>query len=542
MKFKAIGLLVAAGMSLLAADPFITDGEIKAQFADGSVKVYDRKTENLLMTLTPDPAIQKPYAETAVLTPKPKREALLVRGENGSFAVILTDKSLQVTGASGIRNLNAVMKAGAVVLPDAFTEDEIIEPQEKPLRVPNFLPYFRVLANDGSAIVDCARNARPSDVTFRQENGETVFAFPQSNGENMIFTFLRGKGVWTKVDGLTTEFKELEWRPPFPAAYSASLRYQGRRTTYPMLEPGNGHFNYRSGMSFVTILNLDKADPPTLWHTNTSFISYPFVIQSGKPRIRIPVSTKGWLRAEDFSPDHVYIYASGAIIRGANIEPTPADQVFAVANPNTQPQKYLPRYARGPFARSRIFIFPPTCASTNRVEKAFVSGTTKKQSADLRTQMNKMDLFVADIRARIEQYMRWSEDMKDVLQMLPDYDKEYAPLLAGFQKIYDQFAPRMKQVGVSMALSRQLRELIDAEGDEEQQEETAKKLGRAIRDQGGAQDTCLGNLRSQAKKIRAQLLHSYVYGTPDKLRDWKISAIFDDMDRLFNGYIGMEGK
>ena len=126
--------------------------------------------------------------------------------------------------------------------------------------------------------------------------------------------------------------------------------------------------------------------------------------------------------------------------------------------------------------------------------------------------------------------------------MLPDYEKEYEPILNEFQKTYDQFAPKMKKVEIALELSRKMRKLIDAEGDEEQLEEDAKKLGRAIRDLGGAQDTCLGNLRSQAKKIRAKLLHSYVHGSPDKLLDWKISAMFDDMDRLFNGYIGMEGK
>lgn len=540
MKFTSTCILLAmAGISLFA-EQSITDGEIKAQFENGSVKVYDQKAEKLIMTLKPDPEIQKPYAETAVVAPK--RDGLLVRGENGSFAVIITDKSLQVTGSSGIKNLDAYIKTEAVILPDAFTEDSVVKPQGKSLRIPNFLPYFRVLANEGNVIVDCMRNARPADVTFRKENDETIFTFPQSNGENMIFTFLRGKGVWTKVGGLTTEFKELEWKPPFSACYTASMPFRGSRCSYPMLEPGNAAYNYRAGRSFVTVRNLDKPNPPTLWHTNTSFISYPFIIQSGKVQIRLPVSSKGWIRAEDFSPDDIYIYASGPIIRGKNVTATPADQVFPVAYPGTSPQKYLPTYARGPFTMSRIFAFPPTCASTNKVEKAFVNGTAKKQSLELRTQMNKMDLFVAGIRARIEQYMRWSEDMKIILKMLPDYDKEYAPLLDEFQKIYDQFLPRMKQVSVCNALARKMRGLIDAEGDEEQLEEDAKKLGRAIRDLGGAQDTCLGNLRSQAKKIRAKLLHSYVYGTPDKLLDWKISVMFDDMDRLFNGYIGMEGK
>ena len=541
MKFMSTSFLLAmtAGISLFA-EPSITDGEIKAQFDNGSVKVYDQKAEKLIMTLKPDPAIRESYAETAVLARK--KDALLVRGENGSFSVIITDRSLQVTGSSGIKNLDAYIKTEAVILPDAFTEDSVVKPQGKSLRIPNFLPYFRVLANDGNVIVDCMRNARPADVTFRKENDETIFTFPQSNGENMIFTFLKGKGVWTKVGGLTTEFKELEWKPPFSACYTASMPFRGSRCSYPMLEPGNAAYNYRAGRSFVTIRNLDKPNPPTAWHTNTSFISYPFIIQSGKVRIRIPVSSKGWIRAEDFSPDDIYIYASGPIIRGKDITATPADQVFPVAYPATSPQKYLPTYARGPFTMSRIFAFPPTCASTNKVEKAFVNGTAKKQSPELRTQMNKMDLFVTGIRARAEQYMRWSEDMKIILKMLPDYDREYAPLLDEFQKIYDQFAPKMKKVGAALELSRKMRKLIDAEGDEEELEEDAKKLGRAIRELGGAQDTCLGNLRMQAKKIRAKLLHDYVHGSPDKLLDWKISALYDDMDRLFNGYIGMEGK
>ena len=176
------------------------------------------------------------------------------------------------------------------------------------------------------------------------------------------------------------------------------------------------------------------------------------------------------------------------------------------------------------------------------VEKAFVSGTVKKQAQELRTQMNKMDLFVADIRSRAEQYMRWSEDMRDILKTLPDYEKEYAPVLDGFQTVYDRHAPKMKDVPHTLELSRKMRELIDADGDEEQLEEEAKKLGRAIREIGGAQDSCLGELRLQAKIIRAKLLRSYVYGTPDKLLDWKISVLYDDMDRLFNGYIAMEGK
>ena len=532
-------LALTAGISLFA-DTFITDGEIRAQFEGGSIKVYDQKSEKLILTMKPDPAIEKPYAETVVF-PSHKRDALLVRGENGSFSAILANRSLQVTGASGIRDLNVIIKAGAVVLPDAFTEDDIIRPQEKALRVPNFLPYFRVLANDGEVIVDCARQARPSDVTFRKENEETVFTFPQGNGENMIFTFQRGKDVWMKPDGLTTEFKTLSWKPPFPACYSVSFPYKGFRINYPMVEPGNKSHNARVGMSSVTSGYLTKEEPPTLWQSNTGYISYPFVIKEGVVQLRLP--SKGRIKAGDYSSDDVYVYASGAVIHGNKTAPkTPDEQVFAVANPTFFPQKYLPVYARGPFARSRIFIFPATCASTNMVEEAFVSGTVKKQAEELRGQMNRMDLFVADIRSRVEQYMRWNEDMRVLLKMLPDYEKEYAPVLDGFQTIYDHHAPKMKEVSHTLGLSRKMRELIDADGDEEELEEEAKKLGRAIREIGGAQDSCLGELRLQAKLIRAKLLRSYVYGTPDKLLDWQISVLYDDMDKLFNGYIVMEGK
>ena len=100
MKFINTCILLAAAGIPLFAEPSITDGEIKAQFENGSVKVYDQKAEKLIMTLNPDPAIRKAYAETAVLAKK--KDALLVRGENGSFSVIITDRSLQVTGSSGI--------------------------------------------------------------------------------------------------------------------------------------------------------------------------------------------------------------------------------------------------------------------------------------------------------------------------------------------------------------------------------------------------------------------------------------------------------
>jgi len=307
------------------------------------------------------------------------------------------------------------------------------------------------------------------------------------------------------------------------------------------VEPGNKAYNYRVQMSVVTGGYLTKEEPPTLWQSNTGFIAYPFVMKEGVVQLRVP--SKGRIKAGDISPDDVYIYASGAIILGHEKAPkTPDEQVFPVANPRNLPQKYLPTYARGPFARSRSFIFPATCASTNMVEKAFVDEEVKKQAQALRDQMNKMDLFVADIRARVEQYMRWSEDMRIILQMLPDYEKEYAPLLDGFRTIYDSHAPKMKHVPQALELSRKMRAFIDSDGDEEQLEDEVKMLGRAIREIGGAQDSCLGELRLQAKLVRAKLLRSYVYGTPDKLLDWKISVLYDDMDRLFNGYIIMEGK
>ena len=81
-------LAMTACVSLFA-ESSITDGEIRAQFEGGSIKVYDQKSEKLILTMKPDPAIQKPYAET-IIFPTHKRTALLVRGEKGSSPFVGT--------------------------------------------------------------------------------------------------------------------------------------------------------------------------------------------------------------------------------------------------------------------------------------------------------------------------------------------------------------------------------------------------------------------------------------------------------------------
>ena len=90
-------------------------------------------------------------------------------------------------------------------------------------------------------------------------------------------------------------------------------------------------------------------------------------------------------------------------------------------------------------------------------------------------------------------------------------------------------------------MSAEMVALATSDMDDEEKEEKAKALGRAIRTIGGGQDNLAAHMRHVGKCLRFQALTAYGDATTQEARDFW-AAVYDKTAWMLQAYYGHEGR
>ena len=159
-----------------------------------------------------------------------------------------------------------------------------------------------------------------------------------------------------------------------------------------------------------------------------------------------------------------------------------------------------------------------------------------------------MQCFVEAIRGRIESGREWR---KDVSAFIGRAVKLHPPLAADagrltaaideIERLYRIDRERMKTPPHVEALGKEVLKVAASSRDDDDKENEAKKLGRAIRTIGGTQDSLVAKYRHVGKCVRRTALIGYMAAKTPEARDFWREAYLR-VEFLLQGYYGHDGK
>ena len=495
---------------------------------------------------TPAAQTEASFSSACVVTGREKSEAIYLWGNDVSLAFTL-DKStgnLRV-GAAWNAGFRVDAPVEAVVLPDGFGEDVILEPGDTSFRVPSSLPFFMALLAGEKATLSCIPFKDSGDVQLSSDLRSADFT-PAPLQE---YTFVIGKGekIWHKVSEKLNSEKRLPvaWEAPFPARF---------RAAYPIAQ---GFIPYGDGLHYVWNLMLAKQGkdiyflhrPPrmsvsdkknyVLWCSGfDGTIGYPAVVDvDGNLLMRYSNHAgrpKGFY--DETRPIYIYAYDHGDLKDG------PA-----------MPVDFLSDSARAKLLNIRnasIGIGPATCHLTSEViEPLFRHGEARSKPQELTAALQKTQIFVESVRMRIESYRSWANCVRskatELLTGHPECADELNALLNAldnYETLYTEILPRMKTPRDARALQEKLMtDVANEELDEEDLEDSAMEFGRETRTIGGAQDGLVAKFRNIAKTIRQKMVTTYSRTTSPELRKFCLE-VYDSTTPLMQDYLDHEGK
>lgn len=542
--FSLAALLLAASLS--SAPVSVTNGKVKLTWNNGTMR-FSNADGSAAVSFVPADAQGRPQKFVTAIIAKPKRgKAISLRSENCAVTFLLDLNRPAMTVATPY-NVSVTVKAPteAIVIPDEFAEDIILEPGNSARNMPRFVPYFMGLLDGGKATLGCIPFRHKTDIKLSPDLKSWTIR-PERLDE---FTFVlnTGNGIWYKqvcsmpAGSQTT----LPWRAPFPARWRLAMPVQK-----DFVPAGN---NLHSTWNIVTVL---KEKPATVRHrpprvtisdgkTLSTWISgfdrfptYPAAFDAeGRVRFK-PLAYKN----PDLTLDrgkNLYIYAYAP----ADNDKAPAPLPEALLEPDA-------REAAKSYRSRSIGIGPATCHITsNVIEKMFYRGEARSKRAELEGQMAQMQNFVESIRSRIESYREWGKELLKraavAQRTAPNLASAVAQLrqyAAEFDRLYNIELPKMKQPADAFKLQRALlKELDNSALDNEALEEKAKAFGRATRTIGGAQDRLVAEMRHVAKCIRQRLVLDYMKAKTEEERRFFAEA-FASTTTLMQDFYDHEGK
>ena len=543
--FEITALLLAA-FTLAAAPVSVTNGKVKLTWDNGAMR-FSGADGSGAVNFVPADAQGQPQKFVSAIIVKPKRgKAISLRSEKCSVTFVLDEKRPAMTMATPY-NVSVTVKAPteAIVIPDEFAEDIIIEPGSSPRNLPRFVPYFMALLDGGKSTLACIPFKHKTDIKLSPDLKSWTIR-PERLDE---FTFVlnAAHGIWYKqvCSAPAGQQTTLPWKAPFQARWRLAMPVQK-----DFVPAGNG---LHSTWNIVTVIKEKPAvvrhKPPRItisdgktlstWISGFDrFPTYPAAFNAeGQVRFK-PLSYKN----PDLNVDrskNLYIYAYAP----AENDKTPSSLPEAILEPDA-------REAAKCYRNRSIGIGPATCHITsNVIEKMFYRGEARAKRAELEGQMAQMQNFVESIRSRIESYREWG---KDLLKRASAAQRT-APGLASavgrlrqdvseFDRLYNVELPKMKQPVDAFKLQRALlKELDNSSLDNEALEEKAKAFGRATRTIGGAQDRLVAEMRHVAKCIRQKLVLEYMKAKTEEERRFFAEA-FASTTALMQDFYDHEGK
>ncbi len=182
------------------------------------------------------------------------------------------------------------------------------------------------------------------------------------------------------------------------------------------------------------------------------------------------------------------------------------------------------------------------------MEALFRKDEAKEKVGEIRNRLAAMQFFVESIRARVENARVNAQEIAAFadreVKAVPALAPEAAALkttLAEVERLYEKALPRIQYPPEVIKMSAEMVALATSDMDDEEKEEKAKALGRAIRTIGGGQDNLAAHMRHVGKCLRFQALTAYGDATTQEARDFW-AAVYDKTAWMLQAYYGHEGR
>jgi hypothetical protein len=277
----------------------------------------------------------------------------------------------------------------------------------------------------------------------------------------------------------------------------------------------------------------------SVWQAYTSGLGsfgYPCYLQDNKAFAKLPVFQAGGACSAATAP---LIYALNGIAA------TPSDMTM----PQNALQKLLPQELNNRLkALYSPQRYPATCGITAIVEKIFFRSESEKEKKKIEDLFVQMNLFVAALRERIEDYVAWQRKFSQILDewnvqnpqlagTADDLNREIARISFG----YASAKGRMKTPPYCTTLTDKIIALTDAKLSDEEKEDQCKELGRQIRIIGGNQDFLLATFRAVVKAARQDVTRKLMKSTDSRTISL-LENVRAETGAMLTGRFGMEGK
>ena len=441
------------------------------------------------------------------------KKAILLHGKDCSLTFMLDNRNA-ITRVSAPKNaaFTVETQTEAMVLADGLADDIILEPGEKALNLPPWLPLFTGLQGQGNWTLSCIPYLGRSDIRISADLKQ--WDFRPEPLEEYTFVIQSGEQIWKKVDVKldNKERKPVAWRPPFQAKYRAAFPMavdffpvgKPKHQVWDIMEAKTD--NKRSFHCAKRVYIVDKK-ANTGWSSGIyGTAPYPvFLPLEGELQMiypRLPRSKR--CSFDPARPVYIYTYDCGSYPK----------------RPDT-PLNFLTEEVRPVmFSRSSgsIGLGPATCLITKDIEKIYYRSEAREKRDVIHGQVARMQIFVESIRARIDQYVAWAKAMKKECLAASAGDNGAAPELRQFAEFFDCMEKVHQTAQARMATPEKvweqsmelLKNLDNKDLDDEALENHCKEYGRAIRTIGGAQDNCVAECHYVARMLRLEALSAYM--------------------------------
>ena len=441
------------------------------------------------------------------------RKAILLHGKDCSLTFMLDNRGA-IVRVSAPKNAAFTVETptAAMVLPDALSDDLILEPGEKALNLPSWIPFFMGLEGQGNWTLSCIPYLGRSDIRISADLKQ--WDFRPEPLEEYTFVIQSGKEIWKKVDAKldNKERKPVTWRPPFPAKYRAAFPMAA--DFFPVGKPKHQVWDIMEAKAnskrpfhcSPRVYIVDKK-ANTGWSSGIyGTAPYPVCLPLEGPLQMIypRINRSKRCTFDPARPVYIYTYDNGSYPK----------------RPDT-PLNFLTEEVR-PLMSSRptssIGLGPATCVITKEVEQIYYRSEARKKRDEIHGKIARMQIFVESIRARIGQYLEWAKAMKKECLAAAAGDSDAAPELRKFADFFDCMEKVHQNAQARMATPEKvweqskelLKNLDNQEMDDEALENHCKAYGRAIRTIGGAQDNCVAECHYVARMLRLEALSVYL--------------------------------
>ncbi|MBN1673938.1 MAG: hypothetical protein JXR37_23010 [Kiritimatiellae bacterium] len=562
----------------LAHDLCLANSRLLIVFRRGGPgpEIYYRIAETLRLAAVVTPADEtgRPHAALARLQARENNAQLVVLtaqfgGPAGAqpaleFTLRADRPDLEVRFGPNVSGCRLQHASEYAVMPDFFGNDLVWEARtgrSAPLHLPPDNLFLLHLIDHGDAILMCDWREEPQSVTTApgSDGSRQLFMHTQIESRDagrVWVSVLAAPGIWRDApcsELSVLEDRKIDWQPPFRAAWRLDFR-RNDEAGNGLIDSWYGVFKAQDGKKYDAPIPNRQYGPYWLawphiqnhatrnaWYSGLGDVIHPFCIDGREVTLRLPK-----FRSRDAR--HITYDGMALVYPLLRADRTPAQAVL----PFDILQQTLGDDCENVLDitdlkdRSRKDVYPATCGVTAKVKRFFDDHKEKEAKQEIMKELGRMDLFVKNMRARIEEYTGWAARMQQFYEArlratpaLADALQELAHVTARIPADFAEARERMQTPEDAATLSQQLIALID--DDQPDKIDRCDQLGRQIRIIGGTQDTLLGKCRRHTKMLRQKAGLLYAASDDPRLREIA-AAVRQHTREMLRVRFGMEGK